>query len=87
MATAKVYATQVYEIQKAIALKMGIYVAGESKQVRVVLKSTSIVFGVLMKLLVDKGLLTNAELTAAFDFVGGDAYDDEPVVPPDTPGV
>lgn len=83
MATAKQYASQVFDVQRAIARKMGMTLAQESKGVRVLVKSTSIVIGVLMKLLVDKAVLTNAELTGAFAFVNDDTYPDEPIVPPD----
>lgn len=82
MATVKQYVTQAWEIQKAIALKMGVDVRGEPKGVRVMLQSTLVIICVLVKLLVDKGVFTNAEVTAAFDFVRDDDYPDEPLYPP-----
>ena len=81
MATARQYASQVYDGQRAIAAKMGVVLDTEAKGIRVVLKCTSVIFGVLMKLLVDKGLLTNADLTDAFAFVQSDSYPDEPIDP------
>lgn len=85
MATAKQYASQVYDGQLAIASKMGVTISAEGKPTRAVVKSSSIVMGVLMKLLVDKGLLTNAELSDAFAFVQADEYLDEPVDAPPPP--
>lgn len=83
MATAREYATQAWAIEKAIAAKMGLQLEMASKDQRITVRSLLLIIAVLMKLLVDKGVLTNAELTGAFAFIRDDTYPDEPVDRPE----
>lgn len=79
MATVKQYIDQAWTIEKQVAAKYGVDLPSESKTVRVLAKATLAIICVIVKLLVDKGVFTNAELSAAFTAAGADLYDDEPV--------
>lgn len=81
MASAKQYLVQLKQVLQAVAFKMGHDLTETQKSDRVLVNSLGLTVAVLMKLLVDKGIVTNAELSAAFDFVRDDGYDDEPSLP------
>lgn len=87
MATARFYANQLSARVGKVAFAFGVDVSGIDKQTRVMFRTIMIVLGVLVKIMVDKGVVTDAELGAAFDTVAGDTYPDEPVNPPVTPVV
>ncbi len=81
MAAARQYAVQVRDVVRAVAAKQGGGLAGAPKATRVVINTVALVVGVLCKLLVDKGVVTDAELADAFGVVQADAYADEPAEP------
>jgi hypothetical protein len=53
-----------------------------SKELRVLLRTIQVELAIIVKLLVDKGLVTDPELIAAFDAAAADTYPDEPNQPP-----
>jgi hypothetical protein len=82
IATVKQYAAAVWQSQRRIGAKLGVSLARETKPIRVLGIAESVDFGVLIKLLIDKGVLTNAELDAALAAAEADLYDNEPLEPP-----
>lgn len=86
MATVKQYVQQVRDAQRAIARKFGCDVYATDKQTRVAILSVLCLLAVLIKTLVDKGLITDAELKATLDAAAADAYPDEPTEPPPLDG-
>ena len=81
MPTVKQYVTALSNRQQSIAMKYGADVTRTSKTTRVAIKSVLVLLAVVVKTLVDKGVVTDAELTATLDAARDDAYDDEPVDP------
>lgn len=67
MAALKVYATNLWKVQRAVCAKLGLQVASAPLSERALAVSGDILLGTLCKLLVDKGLVTDAELNAAFN--------------------
>lgn len=67
--------------QRVVGLKLGVELRGEPKGMRVLAGSSSASLAVLLKLLVDKGLITDAELADAYSLTESDSYDDEPADP------
>ena len=82
MATVKQYVTALSNRQQIIAMKYGTDLTRTSKGTRVAIKSVLVLLAIVIKTLVDKGVVTDAELTATLDAARDDAYDDEPVDPP-----
>lgn len=80
MATVKAYVVAMRTAQKAVGVKLGSSL--DDKRSQVLVTSVLAILGVLVKLLVDKGVLTDAELQAALNAAQNDAYADEP----DDPG-
>lgn len=83
MATIAQYQAALKQSAAAVARKMGVNFTGTDKQTRVIVRVTLGVFATLIKLMVDKGLFTDAEIQAAFDTASGTDYTDEPVVTED----
>lgn len=81
MPTVKAYVAALSNRQQAIAMKYGADVTRTSKTTRVAIKSVLVLLAVVVKTLVDKGVVTDAELTATLDAARDDTYDDEPVEP------
>jgi hypothetical protein len=82
MATVKAYATQLTQRARVVARMFGADPERSSKELRVLLRTVQIELAVVVKLLVDKGVVTDAELIAAFDAAAADLYPDEPNEPP-----
>jgi len=76
MATVKAYVVAMRAAQQNVATKLGSSLADKRSQVLVT--SVLAVLGVIVKLLVDKGLITDAELQAALNSAQADTYPDEP---------
>lgn len=70
--------------QDAIARKFGCDIASASKQWRVLNLSILALLAVLIKTLIDQGVITGAQLMATMDAARDDTYDDEPVDPVST---
>lgn len=77
MATVKAYVVAMRKAQRGIAVKLGSSL--EDKRAQVIVASCLALQGVLIKLLVDKGVVTDAELQAALDAAEAAAYEDEPI--------
>ena len=84
MPTVKAYVTALSNRQQVIAMKYGADLNRTSKTTRVAIKSVLVLLAIVIKTLVDKGVVTDAELTATLDAARDDAYPDEPVDPPPT---
>jgi hypothetical protein len=82
MATVKTYVTQLQNRQIVIARKFGCDIAQADKQTRVLNLSVLALLAVVIKTLVDKGVITDAELLATLDAARDDTYPDEPMEPP-----
>jgi hypothetical protein len=81
VATARQYAGQLTQQAIVVARKYGFDPTDSAKHIRVLLRVFTLLLGVIVKVLVDKGVVTDQELAAAFDGVAGDNYPDEPVEP------
>ena len=83
MATVKQYMQILRDRQAVIANKFGADVTRIDKQSRVLNLALLALLAVLIKTLVDKGVVTDAELTATLNTARDDAYAGEPAAPPD----
>ena len=81
MPTVKQYVTALSNRQQVIATKYGADITRTSKANRAAIKSLLVLLAIVIKTLVDKGVVTDAELNATLDAARDDAYDDEPVEP------
>lgn len=79
MATVKQYVTQMFDRQTVIARKMGVDITKATKVQRVLNLSQTVLVAVVVKTLVDKGVITDAELNATLNAARDDAYNDEPI--------
>lgn len=82
MATVKAYVDAFMQRQDVIAGKYGCDVSRASKTTRVLNKSILVLLAVLVKTLVDKNIITDAELNATLNAARDDVYADEPMEPP-----
>lgn len=71
MAALKIYATNLWKAQRAICQKLGLQVASAPLSERALAVSGDILLATLCKVLVDKGLVTDAELNAAYNAAAG----------------
>jgi len=76
MATVKAYVVAMRTAQQGVAIKLGSSLS--DKRTQVMVTSVLAIVGVLVKLLVDKGVLTDQELQAALNTAQADGYPDEP---------
>lgn len=72
MATVQTYVSQILQVQKQVALKMGSSIL--DKRLQILLASSAVPVAVLIKVLVDKGVVTNAELQNALDTAMNDTW-------------
>jgi hypothetical protein len=79
--TLKTYAGWINQAAAAVASKIGVSIAGASKTERVQARVTTGLIAGLVKLLVDKGVITDAEVQAALSIYGNDSYSTEPIDP------
>lgn len=83
MATVKQYVAALEQRQEVIAVKFGSDMTRAAKPLRVLNKSLLVLLAVLVKTLVDKGVITDQDLNTTLNSARDDAYDDEPM---ETPG-
>lgn len=83
MTTVAQYQDALRQSAAAVSRKMGANFSGTDKQTRVIVRVTLGVFATLIKLLVDKGLITDAEIQAALTAAATTGYTDEPLVTPE----
>jgi hypothetical protein len=85
MATVGQYLVQLQQAGGKMAGQMGVDVTRSMKSDRVVARATLGLLAVLIKLLVDKGVITDADLLTAYGAAGGGSYTPEPDEPPPAP--
>jgi hypothetical protein len=81
--TVQQYTNALKQSSAAVARKMGVHFAGSDMPTRVMIRVILGLFATLIKLLVDKGVITDAEVQAALTAATGDVYTEEPAEPPD----
>lgn len=79
--TVKQYIQALRNRQNLIAKQFGSDITGADKPSRVANLALLVLLAVLIKVLVDKGVITDAELTAALDLARDDNWPDEPSYP------
>jgi len=72
VATVQTYVSQILQVQKQVAMKMGSSIL--DKRLQILLASSAVPVAVLIKVLVDKGVVTNAELQNALDTAMNDVW-------------
>lgn len=81
MATTRGYWNALRSTRNAIALRMGVDASGVPKDIRALANANLATVAVVIKALTDKGVITDADLTAARDAAIADIWDDEPNLP------
>lgn len=83
MTTIRQYITKLRDTQQQVGLRMGCDLNSMPKDMRVAVLSVSADLAVLIKVLVDQGLITDVQLTAAYNAAKAsvDDYDPEPNLP------
>jgi hypothetical protein len=71
--------------ENQVALQSGVSLPAETQVLRVVQTGGLAMVGTLAKLLVDKGIVTDAELQAALNAAVAEPWPGEPVNPPPGP--
>lgn len=69
MATIKQYARNLWQVQRSVAQKLGVNIAWSQPDLRVVALSSDVCLATLIKVLTDKGVVTDPELQTAFNAV------------------
>lgn len=64
MATLKVYAKQLWGVQRSVCEKLGVQIAWAPLDQRAAVLSSDVTTAIILKLLTDKGIITDAELLA-----------------------
>lgn len=77
MATVLQYVTQLRAAQRTIGVRMGSDTGQRQKSDRVLIASLLAILAVLIKVLVDKGVVTDQELVAALNQARAALYADE----------
>lgn len=83
MATVKQYGTRLWRVYRALGRTMGVDPASMPKELRVLVKASCAILGVLLKVLVDRNVVTDAQLEAGYAAAEVELYPDEPVDPPE----
>lgn len=86
MATVRDYMDTMRQRQMIIARKLGVDLAGMDPQTRVLNLSLLALLAVLIKTLIDAGVITGAQLNAVLDTARDDSWWSEPVNPVDPRG-
>jgi hypothetical protein len=73
---------QMRQVQRRVGVKMGCDVDRAPQPVRVALATVLCLIAVLVKTLVDAGVITDAQLQATLTAARDDFYDPEPAEPP-----
>jgi hypothetical protein len=72
-----VYVAQIRAKEEFLATKLGAYLPGMAVELRIVLTLSNVAWAAVAKLLVDKGVFTDAELVAALNAAGVAAWQAE----------
>ena len=81
MATTRQYWNALKSTRDQIAVLMGVDVAGMPKTARALANANLATVGIVVKALTDKGVISDADLTAARNAAIADVWDDEPNLP------
>jgi hypothetical protein len=81
MATIPQYVKTMRDAQWSIASKLGVDLSRADKVTRVLMLSTLAVLAVVVKTIVDQGLITDAQLKATLNTLRQATYTDEPPEP------
>lgn len=82
MATVKQYVDVMRVRQDRMAEKFGVGLRSSRVEIRVLNLTVLALIAVVVKALVDKGVLTDAELVALMNGAADDGWDREPIEPP-----
>lgn len=74
MTAVGVYVNQVRAKQEVLASRLGAYLPSLPVELRIALTLSNVAWAALAKLLVDKGVFTDAELVAAINAAGAAAW-------------
>lgn len=66
MATIKQYTTNLWRVQKVVMRKLGLAVAWSGSEEKIRALGSDVLLATLLKILVDKGVMTDGELNAAY---------------------
>lgn len=81
MATVRAYWNALRNTRNAVAVRLGCDIAGADASIRAVSGADLACIAVLVKVLTDKGVITDADLQAAQAVVLADVWDTEPPLP------
>lgn len=86
MTTIVQYVNQLRQRQRLISTGLGVNLGGMAAEPRVVLTLSNASLAVIVKILVDKGVITDAEVIAALNAAMAEVFTPEPGQPePDVP--
>lgn len=85
MTTYRQYFDQLRISSRGMSGKFGVDMRMGSRESRTILAVVGAALAAILKLLVDKGVVTDAEVQAAFQAAAGDTWDPEPDEPPAEP--
>lgn len=83
MATVGQYVTQLWTQQRALAKRLGTDLGRADKPTRVLNTANLILAAIIIKVLVDKGVITNQDLAAGLATAQAEVWDDLPTEPLD----
>lgn len=83
MATVKQYSLNLWKVQKVVMKKLGLDVTWGGPADKISAMGSDVMLAVLIKMLVDKGIVTDAELNAAYTAVASATF--PPVIWPAPP--
>ena len=78
MTTVRQYTQRMRAAHVVIGQKMGTDLTGGPKSLRVAIGAIFVVLAVVVKTIVDKGLITDQDLVDQLNALAADTYDDEP---------
>jgi hypothetical protein len=81
MTTVRQYWNSLVATRNTVALRLGVSVPDTQKTARALANADLALVAVVCKAIVDKGLLTDADLQAARDAAIADTWNDEPDLP------
>lgn len=80
MATVKQYALRLFKTQKSVAQQLGTDITWGGADARVAALTNDVMLAALIKILVDAGVITDAQLTAAYGAVTSAVFPPQPAV-------
>lgn len=80
MATIKAYTKSLWNVQKTVARKFGVDIRWGNSDIRIAALTTDVCIAGIVKVLTDKGLITDAELQAVFTNIINADFPRQPLV-------